>query len=420
METQIAKINPDEGYVSEVFNDINDVIINLNLSLQSKSKIEDCLNHKVNLINGVIIKYRKDCSLTNIIKWVNSISDKEYKKCSSCKEIIHITNFYDVSSFFCKPCSTKSSNDYRNTFDGFFNSLVSSIKSTAKVKTNNGRIDAGKCDIDKKFLIDLYKKQDKKCYYSGLLLNLKTNSEWKCSPERLDDNKGYTKDNVVLICLEFNVPYKWSLEKINKIDELIKTVINLDDLLELVNEARVKTIRKYNRKTIERYIENDIEYIKCNKCHEYKTRDNFNKTISQGCKPCFKLNDILFVSTLRGFILRRIKSARSHSKERNKKIGRNDNAGDFSITLDIILDKILEQKGRCYYSGIPLVFKRKSDWMMSLERLDNSKGYTKENTVLVCAEFNSTDQSKNSKNDTGSSSKWTKDKFKYFMQNRKK
>ncbi|CAK9057534.1 unnamed protein product [Durusdinium trenchii] len=68
--------------------------------------------------------------------------------------------------------------------------------------------------------------------------------------------------------------------------------------------------------------------------------------------------------------------------------------GNFEIDLDSVLKMLWFQQGRCFYSDIPLRFAELNvDWMMSLERLDNNKTYTKENTVLVALEFNSADHS---------------------------
>ena len=55
--------------------------------------------------------------------------------------------------------------------------------------------------------------------------------------------------------------------------------------------------------------------------------------------------------------------------------------------------------------------------MMSLERLNNKKGYTKENTVLICVEFNSIDRSSISINQGTGSSQWSKEKFQYLLNN---
>jgi hypothetical protein len=54
--------------------------------------------------------------------------------------------------------------------------------------------------------------------------------------------------------------------------------------------------------------------------------------------------------------------------------------------------------------------------MASLERLDSKKGYTIENTVLICVEFNSSDRSSISTTSTGSG-QWSKEKFDHLMKN---
>jgi len=58
----------------------------------------------------------------------------------------------------------------------------------------------------------------------------------------------------------------------------------------------------------------------------------------------------------------------------------------------LIKDLWDRQGGRCYYSNIPMSWGHidYSDWTVSVERLHQGL-YTPENTVLVCAEFNSTE-----------------------------
>ena len=45
------------------------------------------------------------------------------------------------------------------------------------------------------------------------------------------------------------------------------------------------------------------------------------------------------------------------------------------------------QRGLCAISG--KLMTTHGDWKVGLERIDNSKGYTKANSVLICQEFNS-------------------------------
>ena len=58
------------------------------------------------------------------------------------------------------------------------------------------------------------------------------------------------------------------------------------------------------------------------------------------------------------------------------------------ISAEKIRDKFQAQRGRCLLSGLPLLKDRKSIYSMSLDRIDNCKDYTSENTRLVCKAVN--------------------------------
>jgi hypothetical protein len=54
-------------------------------------------------------------------------------------------------------------------------------------------------DFDAEFLRDLYAKQEGRCYYTELLMDLTPGrNPWSISLDRIDNSRGYTKDNVVL------------------------------------------------------------------------------------------------------------------------------------------------------------------------------------------------------------------------------
>jgi hypothetical protein len=53
--------------------------------------------------------------------------------------------------------------------------------------------------------LEILIKQKGRCFYSGILLSRKPNTDWMMSLERLDAKRGYHKDNVVWVCVEFNV-----------------------------------------------------------------------------------------------------------------------------------------------------------------------------------------------------------------------
>lgn len=67
------------------------------------------------------------------------------------------------------------------------------------------------CNLTPKFLVELFKKQEGKCYYSGILLDWNNFGIGKnkknlngLSVDRVDPTKGYTQDNVVLCTYGIN------------------------------------------------------------------------------------------------------------------------------------------------------------------------------------------------------------------------
>lgn len=61
------------------------------------------------------------------------------------------------------------------------------------------------------------------------------------------------------------------------------------------------------------------------------------------------------------------------------------------FTIDDAWEKFVEQDGRCAFTGIPLIFESKCnrpDGTASLDRIDSSKGYTKDNVQWVHKDIN--------------------------------
>jgi len=62
-------------------------------------------------------------------------------------------------------------------------------------------------DIDEQFVSELYEKQNGKCFWFNVDLKPSNIAKypWQPSLDRLDRDKGYTKDNVVLACYTANI-----------------------------------------------------------------------------------------------------------------------------------------------------------------------------------------------------------------------
>ena len=60
----------------------------------------------------------------------------------------------------------------------------------------------------------------------------------------------------------------------------------------------------------------------------------------------------------------------------------------FSLTIEDIMKQYHTQNGKCFYSGQLMSPIAKSSTLMSIDRIDSSEGYTKDNIVLCCWRIN--------------------------------
>lgn len=92
----------------------------------------------------------------------------------------------------------KKSKRYRiNNWSGYF---ISRIKKRSKDRFSED------VDFDSDYLKDLFSRQKGKCYWTNLkmVLEVSNKNPFQVSIDRLDNNKGYTKDNIVLCCMMIN------------------------------------------------------------------------------------------------------------------------------------------------------------------------------------------------------------------------
>jgi hypothetical protein len=188
------------------------------------------------------------------------------------------------------------------------------IESTKKRNSRGRKHDEVEWNLDelRKWIANELEKLGFRCYLGGLKLTPEN-----VSIERLDESKGYSSANCVLIDIHFQVGYnQWSCEKVQIVHHLRKKEIEMDF----------------------------------------------------GPKFFKMLEDAL-------------NRSRSSTKLRNT---RGNNYTQSEITVEKLIRQYIKQGGRCYYLNIPL--RMKGDWQISVERLDESKGYIEGNWVLTVLE----------------------------------
>lgn len=127
------------------------------------------------------------------------------KLCSQCQETKTVDCFRknitykDGYNNKCKKCEYEICTDSRKAYI---------VKNWAKLlflhAKKHSKYDF---DIDEQFVSELYEKQNGKCFWFNVDLKPSNVAKypWQPSLDRLDREKGYTKDNVVLACYTANI-----------------------------------------------------------------------------------------------------------------------------------------------------------------------------------------------------------------------
>lgn len=170
---------------------------------------------------------------TGSVLYQNPYNENGELICTCCKLYFPEENFglgshrknRNNKSTYCKNCALKDSktkaDKYKGTFDYAIRNMNSRIKKKIKTGKNYNKELVYELDID--FLKELYNKQDGKCAISGLPLTYEKSKTGKggiiptnMSLDRIDNSKGYRRDNVQLLCTIINVMKHTSTE-----DELL-------------------------------------------------------------------------------------------------------------------------------------------------------------------------------------------------------
>lgn len=153
------------------------------------------------------------------------------KTCSHCKETKTVDYFkkhisgIDGYQSKCKKCQYEICTDSRKAYV---------LKNWAKLLFLDAKAHSKyDFDIDEQFVSELYEKQNGKCFWFNV--DLKPSNEakypWQPSLDRLNREKGYTRDNVVLACYSANIGRNTSDEATFSlfVEDLKKALANKND-----------------------------------------------------------------------------------------------------------------------------------------------------------------------------------------------
>lgn len=126
------------------------------------------------------------------------------RKCYKCQQIFPYTqDFFFSNQRACKSCSRKIR---KSSYQSLMNNLTAEklIDIRCRQAYQRSCQKGWEFNITPEYLIEIYKKQNGLCHYSGIKMEIAlkgyTSNNYVLSIDRIDPYKGYIKDNIVLCC----------------------------------------------------------------------------------------------------------------------------------------------------------------------------------------------------------------------------
>ena len=183
------------------------------------------------------------------------------------------------------------------------------------------------------------------------------------------------------------IKHQKSIQMLNKKRAFHKHIQNFEKKFIQTHKYRIDfTPERYN-KTLHCW---SCKRDKFMRYFPYRAQYKDNK--EKRCKNCNKLNNEHRRKnmTQEQYIRKILKTTRNSTHKRYK--ANREEATEYNITYEFIINMLQKQDGKCKLSGIPLEYKNNSLNNISIDRIDSNKGYTKDNIQLVTWAVN---QSKN-------------------------
>lgn len=109
---------------------------------------------------------------------------------------------------YCKECQSRADSKKLHDRERFLRLMLKSCKDRTKLRNTRNSERNLKFNCTYEEMCSQLAKQEDKCAYSGLPMSFRPHTDWKCSPERINNNIGYIASNIVFICLEFQLGHK--------------------------------------------------------------------------------------------------------------------------------------------------------------------------------------------------------------------
>ena len=364
---------------------------------------------------------RPDCRRGNTCKRTVETTET-HKQCCVCNKVKLHGDFYsskatrDKMTSQCRSCTARLTRERQYRWRSGMNmkknnSRVNTINKNGK-RTVTGELramDASNVTLD--FVARRLEEQQFRCWLTSDLPHggLWLNAPYKASLERLNQDVTYTEQNVKMIHIAFQSQLvQWTRDKVRAVPDLRQKSIDYEENLQAAFEwctyaeaeaMHDKTIHARRCTDPEEFVcvtfatqRDAAEHVGCSQSgisqvisHDRTSTHGWVFWYKEpvpvkpvnGCPEMYKLVHMMVLN------------ANDHTTKRQEK----RNLEDSQISARDVLELLQHQKMRCAYLDVPVhVTKGNVAWKASLERLDNSKSYSKENCVIVAAEVNVGDQ----------------------------
>ena len=193
----LERLDPDKGYIR------GNVVLccsEFNNACQwSQAKVSEIHYVLTQTHTYKPIGFTREDPKTRAVITKNVIDGVDHYNCNVCGEIKPRSDFSPHITDGCRECQKSRRKRYYDSPRG----MITQLAGGSRLRSRKKRME---CDIDFDFLVELFHLQQGRCAYSNLPMSFASHKrgDWKVSVERIDSLKGYTKDNVCLICYEFN------------------------------------------------------------------------------------------------------------------------------------------------------------------------------------------------------------------------
>jgi hypothetical protein len=244
-------------------------------------------------------------------------------------------------------------------------------KKVARDKSRNDRNEYIRLKLKpyKKLNKDWYNSIPNVCYISNIPLVEDFNCDWRVGIQNNGPTREHLPEHCTKIGNELNVQQH---EAIHNLKDCW-----IEFFTQILNELHNPTDENQLIKMVENWWNNTPKQngviVNCQ-----ITVNGSKKINPEYNKQC----NIKHLKTILNDMHSRYKKNDKNSKSRNY-----ENDGNI-VTDNQMYEKLVKQGFKCYYTGIPFS-KIRDNWnYFSLERLDNTKNHTDENSVFICRMFN--------------------------------